>query len=134
MAPSKSDIDSALDQIDQNLEAATARWFDLLRIESISTDPAYKAECAKAGQYLVDQLLEIGFDARLHETPGHPMVVAHHEGPENAPHVLFYGHYDVQPVDPLELWTTPPFEPTIVEVDSANAFMLAAHLTTRANY
>ena len=114
-----SALETALDKVDANLDGAIERWFDLLRIESISTDPAYKESCTKAGQSLVDQLNDIGFDAKLHKTPGHPMVVAHHEGPENAKHVLFYGHYDVQPVDPLELWDTPPFEPTIKEVDGA---------------
>lgn len=114
-----SDLDRALSAVDDNLDASLDRLFELLRIESISTDPAYKQECRKAGQYLVDALNEIGFDASLRDTPGHPMVVAHHDGPEGAPHVLFYGHYDVQPVDPLELWETPPFEPTTKEVNGA---------------
>ena len=112
-------IDDTLDRIDANLDASLERLFALLRIESISTDPAYKTECRKAGQYLVDQLNGMGFEASLRDTPGHPMVVAHHEGPEDSPHVLFYGHYDVQPVDPLELWDTAPFEPTIKEKDGA---------------
>jgi len=112
-------LNQALEKIDANLDGSIDRLFDLLKIESISTDPAYKAECAKAGQYLVDQLAGIGFDSSLRETPGHPMVVAHHKGPEGAPHVLFYGHYDVQPVDPIELWDTAPFEPTVKEVNGA---------------
>ena len=52
----------------------------------------------------------IGFDASVRDTPGHPMVVGHHDGPAGAPHVLFYGHYDVQPVDPLDLWEDDPFD------------------------
>ena len=112
-------LENALNQVDSNLEGALQRLMDLLRIQSISTDLAYKEHCAEAGQYLVNQLDDIGFSATLHETPGHPMVVAHHDGPEGAPHVLFYGHYDVQPVDPLELWTSDPFDPDIVEVDGA---------------
>ena len=111
-----SNIDAVLKSIDTNLDASVERLFDLLRIESISTDPAYNSECKKAAEVLVSDLASIGFDAKLHETPGHPMVVAHHDGPENAPHVLFYGHYDVQPVDPLELWDEPPFEPAIKEM------------------
>ncbi|HXV30517.1 MAG TPA: M20/M25/M40 family metallo-hydrolase, partial [Sinorhizobium sp.] len=84
---------------------------------SISTDPAFKAECRKAGEWLVAELAGLGFDAALRDTPGHPMVVAHHLGESpSAPHVLFYGHYDVQPVDPLELWEAPPFEPAVKEV------------------
>ncbi len=114
-------LDSALSQVDANQEAALDRLFELVRIESISTDPAYKASCREAGEWLVTQLNEIGFDASLRDTPGHPMVVAHHEGPEGAPHVLFYGHYDVQPVDPLELWSAPPFEPSIIERDGDQA-------------
>lgn len=112
-------LNQTLETIDTNLDASLERLFDLLRIESVSTDPAYKDSCKEAGEYLVTQLKNIGFDASLRETPGHPMVVAHHEGPEGAPHVLFYGHYDVQPVDPIELWDTSPFEPTIKDVDGA---------------
>ena len=114
-----SALDSTLDQIDFNLDASLERLFTLLKIESISTDPVYKSKCTKAGRYLVDQLSDIGFEASLRETPGHPMVVAHHDGPQGTPHVLFYGHYDVQPVDPVELWDTSPFEPTIKEIDGA---------------
>lgn len=110
---------TVLNRIDTNLDSALDRLLDLLRIRSISTDPAYKDECQKAGQWLVDDLNSIGFDATLHPTDGHPMVVAHHDGPEGAPHVLFYGHYDVQPVDPIELWDHDPFDPDIVEVNGA---------------
>ncbi len=106
-----SDIAAILNHVDANLDASLDRLFDLLRIPSISTDPAYKAECRKAGQWLVDDLNGMGFQASLRDTPGHPMVVAHYAGPEGRPHVLFYGHYDVQPADPLEKWNTPPFEP-----------------------
>lgn len=114
-----TELAPVLQQIDTDLDAALERLMALLRIESISTDPVFKAECTRAGQWLVDDLAAMGFDAKLYETPGHPMVVAHHAGPEGAPHVLFYGHYDVQPVDPLDLWTTPPFEPDVVEVADA---------------
>ena len=90
--------------------------FELLKIDSISTDPAYKESCLNAANWLVDELKSIGFEAARHDTPGHPMVVGHQKGTnKDAPHLLFYGHYDVQPVDPLELWNTPPFEPAIEE-------------------
>ena len=112
-----SDISPVLARIDNQLPDALDRLFDLLRIQSISTDPAFKQECRKAGSWLVDQLTEIGFEASLRDTDGHPMVVGHHEGPEGAPHLLFYGHYDVQPVDPLELWDQPPFEPVMKELE-----------------
>jgi len=104
-----------LDTIDSNLDAAVARLFELVRIRSISTDPAHAADCVKAADWLVADLKKTGFDARVVKTQGHPMVVGHYRGPAGAPHVLFYGHYDVQPVDPLNLWTSPPFEPALVE-------------------
>ena len=102
-----------LSRIDADLSAATDRLLDLLRIPSISTDPAYKGDCDRAADWLVADLKSIGFDASKRPTPGHPMVVAHYDGP--GPHLLFYGHYDVQPVDPLELWDRDPFDPAIEE-------------------
>ncbi len=109
-----TDTTPVLDRADANLDASLNRLFELIRIKSISTDPAYKAECRKAGEWLVAELTGLGFEASLRDTPGHPMVVAHHAGATpDAPHVLFYGHYDVQPVDPLELWETDPFEPSL---------------------
>lgn len=117
------DTASVLNYIDQNLDTSIERLFDLIRIKSISTDPQYKADCARAANVLVEDLKSIGFDASLHETPGHPMVVAHHDGPAGAPHVLFYGHYDVQPVDPLNLWDEPPFEPSIKEMPDGSKQM-----------
>jgi acetylornithine deacetylase/succinyl-diaminopimelate desuccinylase-like protein len=104
-------LDQVLAQVDSDLDAATERLMALLRIQSISTDPAYKEACAAAADWLVDDLNSIGLDASTRPTPGHPMVVAH--GADAGPHVMFYGHYDVQPVDPLELWNAPPFEPAI---------------------
>ncbi|KQT84009.1 M20/M25/M40 family metallo-hydrolase [Aurantimonas sp. Leaf443] len=110
-----AELDSILTCIDMNLDRSVERLCDLLRIPSISTDPAYATECRRAAQFLADDLSAIGFSASLRETPGHPMVVAHHDGPQGAPHVLFYGHYDVQPVDPLHLWTSKPFDPVVSE-------------------
>ncbi|ATG36063.1 putative glutamate carboxypeptidase [Phaeobacter piscinae] len=109
-------LNDVLDRIDTDLDAATQRLMDLLRIQSISTDPAYKEDCDKAADWLVADLRSIGIDAEKRVTPGHPMVVGH-VGPQDdsLPHVLFYGHYDVQPVDPLDLWNTPPFEPQLEE-------------------
>ncbi|MEM6636389.1 MAG: M20/M25/M40 family metallo-hydrolase [Pseudomonadota bacterium] len=100
-----------LDRLDQSLPHAIDRLLELLRIPSISTDPAYAADCSAAADWLVADLQGIGFSAESRQTPGHPMVVAHIDGP--GPHLLFYGHYDVQPVDPINLWDKPPFEPTI---------------------
>lgn len=102
-----------LDRIDADLPDAIDRLLALLRIPSISTDPAYAVECQKAADWLVDDLKTVGFQADKRQTPGHPMVVAHADGPADTPHLMFYGHYDVQPVDPLDLWDTPPFEPAL---------------------
>ncbi|MFA7413974.1 MAG: M20/M25/M40 family metallo-hydrolase [Rhizobium sp.] len=113
-----SDISSVLDSADEALPQSLDRLFNLVRIKSISTDPAFKAECRKAAEWLVKELGELGFEASVRDTPGHPMVVAHHAGATpNAPHALFYGHYDVQPVDPLNLWENDPFEPAIKELE-----------------
>ncbi len=104
-------LEKTLAHIDADLDNAIERLLELLRMESISTDPAYKEDCARTADWLVEDLRTLGFDASTRPTPGHPMVVAHAEGP--GPHVVFYGHYDVQPVDPLDLWDSPPFKPTI---------------------
>ncbi|MHA6644848.1 M20/M25/M40 family metallo-hydrolase [Mesorhizobium sp. A623] len=111
-----SSVAPVLDRLDHNLDQSLDRLFDLLKLKSISTDPAYAAECRKAAEWLVADLKTIGFTASVRDTPGHPMVVAHHAGPAGAPHVLFYGHYDVQPVDPVELWDNDPFAPSIKEI------------------
>ena len=106
-------LDDILSRIDADLPQATERLLDLLRIPSISTDPAYKADCEKAADWLVEDLRSLGVPAEKRVTPGHPMVVGHIEG--EGPHLLFYGHYDVQPVDPLDLWDRDPFDPELQE-------------------
>ena len=115
-----SALSAVLDQIDATLPDATARLIDLLRIPSISTDPAYAPDCARAADWLVRDLQDLGFDAASRATPGHPMVVAHGGGGADGRHLLFYGHYDVQPVDPLTLWHRDPFDP-IVETTPSGA-------------
>jgi acetylornithine deacetylase/succinyl-diaminopimelate desuccinylase-like protein len=106
-----TDIAQALDYAARNLDQSLDRLFALMRVPSVSTDPAYAADCQHAAETLATELSDLGFDARVAPTPGHPMVVAHHDG--DGPHVLFYGHYDVQPVDPIELWKRDPFDPVI---------------------
>ena len=107
--------DAVLARLDADLPDALERLMSLMRIRSISTDPAFAPECRRGAESLKAELAEIGFEARLVESTvgGHPFVVGHHSGPPGAPHVLFYGHYDVQPVDPLNLWTSDPFAPAI---------------------
>jgi len=109
-------LDPVLARIDADLPVAIDRLFGLLRIPSISTDPAFKADCDRAADWLVEDLRSMGVDASKRPTTGHPMVVGHVDG--EGPHLLFYGHYDVQPVDPLDLWDTPPFEPRIEETQN----------------
>ena len=104
-------LSAVLDKIDATLPDALARLMDLLRIPSISTDPAYAAPCDQAADWLVADLQSLGFEASKRLTPGHPMVLAH--GGAGNKHLLFYGHYDVQPVDPLVLWARDPFDPII---------------------
>ncbi|WP_319533686.1 M20/M25/M40 family metallo-hydrolase [uncultured Cohaesibacter sp.] len=110
-------IDAVLAHIDANIDASLARMQELVRFKSISTDPAFKNECRKAAEWLSAALEDIGFDGSVRETPGHPMVVGHDKdaAEKPGPDVLFYGHYDVQPVDPLNLWNSDPFDPAIVE-------------------
>lgn len=109
-------IDAVLAKIDSNEAGALRRLFELLAIPSISTDPNYADDCARAADWLSRELQGLGFDASVRPTPGRPMVVAHAKAKRrDVPHVLFYGHYDVQPVDPLDLWKTDPFAPQIVE-------------------
>jgi acetylornithine deacetylase/succinyl-diaminopimelate desuccinylase-like protein len=106
-------LQGLLNRVDENLPAALERLFALLAIPSISTDPAHAGDCASAAQWLVAELSALGFQAAAHPTPGHPMVVARTEGA--GPRLLFYGHYDVQPVDPLVLWHSPPFQAQLQE-------------------
>ncbi len=107
-------IQAVLANVDNGLDQAVERLFDLIRIPSISTIPAHKEDCRRAAQWSCEQLRTLGFTASVRDTPGHPMVVGHYVPTDLAPaipHVLFYGHYDVQPADPLGKWDTPPFEP-----------------------
>ncbi|HID67017.1 MAG TPA: M20/M25/M40 family metallo-hydrolase [Roseibacterium sp.] len=110
-------LDAVLAHIDADLDHSTERLMALLRVPSISTDPAYDSDVARAAEILAADLAGLGFDASVRQTTGHPMVVAHGDtiSANGTPHVLFYGHYDVQPVDPLELWHRDPFDPVIEE-------------------
>lgn len=113
---SHSRLDEVLRQLTANRPAAEARLIELLRIPSVSAQSEHAGDCVRAAQWLADRLTALGFSARLEPTAGHPVVVAHHPGPgPDAPHLLYYGHYDVQPAEPLELWHSPPFAPVAAE-------------------
>jgi acetylornithine deacetylase/succinyl-diaminopimelate desuccinylase-like protein len=105
--------DAALDWIDAHLDASVDKLFELVRIPSISNDPAYAGACRLAAQWLADRVRDFGFIPELVETAGHPVMLARHvtPGDPDRPHVLFYGHYDVQPPDAAEKWATSPFAP-----------------------
>jgi acetylornithine deacetylase/succinyl-diaminopimelate desuccinylase-like protein len=122
-----SQLDAVLERIDRDLDASLERLFALLRIQSVSTDPAYKPHCKAAAEHVAADLRTIGFTAEVRPTEGHPVVVGKSgNGRTNGkPSVLFYGHYDVQPVDPIELWTTPPFEPRIEVLPGGRKIIVA---------
>ncbi|MEO1458493.1 MAG: M20/M25/M40 family metallo-hydrolase [Pseudomonadota bacterium] len=117
-------LTAALAHLDADRDAALERLFALLRIRSISTDPAFRDDCRAAADWLVSDLEAMGFAAKAHATPGHPIVLAT-DHDSDGPHVLFYGHYDVQPVDPLDLWEGDPFEPALLSRDDGSRFFRA---------
>ncbi|MEX0752413.1 MAG: M20/M25/M40 family metallo-hydrolase [Xanthobacteraceae bacterium] len=121
-------LDAVLDRIDHDLDRSLGRLFDFLRIQSISTDPAYQDQCRAAADYVAKNLSDLGLDASIRPTGGHPVVLGKPpQGQRNGkgPRVLFYGHYDVQPVDPLELWETPPFEPRLAMLPDGRKIIVA---------
>jgi acetylornithine deacetylase/succinyl-diaminopimelate desuccinylase-like protein len=112
------DVNPVLSAIDGGLETSLKRLENLLRFPSIATDPAYDNACADAADWMVDYFKGLGFEARKYPSTGQPVVIANYAPPgvgkassRHVPHILFYGHYDVQPADPLSLWHSPPFEP-----------------------
>src|SRR4051794_36740076 len=114
---SSSQLASVLDRIDADFDNSLDRLFALLRIKSISADPAFADDCKAAAEHLASDIATLGFAAEVRPTAGHPAIVATSNGKATGarPHVLFYGHYDVQPVDPLDLWHRPPFEPVVTD-------------------
>jgi acetylornithine deacetylase/succinyl-diaminopimelate desuccinylase-like protein len=117
-------LDAVLSRIDHDIDQSVERLFALLRIASISTDPAFKDQCRAAAEHVAADLKSIGFEATVRPTAGHPVVVGKSNGAVG-PRVLFYGHYDVQPVDPLNLWKTPPFEPRIETLPDGRKIIVA---------
>ena len=106
-----ADLDAYLATHDERIRA---ELFEFLRIPSVSARSEHDADTARAAEWTAASLRTAGLDATVHPTAGHPIVVGTWRGaPAGAPTVLVYGHYDVQPAEPLELWTSPAFEPTI---------------------
>jgi acetylornithine deacetylase/succinyl-diaminopimelate desuccinylase-like protein len=103
-----------LAHLQANRPLALERLFEFLRIPSVGTDPEHDGDTRRAAEMIAADLNTFGMNAEVRTTPGHPMVVAHDPGPGTGPTILYYGHYDVQPPDPIELWDAPPFEPTLV--------------------
>ncbi|MEI8342832.1 MAG: peptidase M20, partial [Verrucomicrobiota bacterium] len=93
------------------MDAPLSELLDFLRYPSISTDAVYSDHVSECAQWLYEKFMSMGLAAEVHGTPGHPVVVAKNEHRPGRRTVMIYGHYDVQPVDPVELWTSPPFEP-----------------------
>ncbi len=123
MTPSQA-LPKVLDRIDADLDESLDRLFAFLRLQSISTDPAYADQCRATAAHVAKELAELGFDAAVRPTAGHPVVTA--RSPNVAgPSVLFYGHYDVQPVDPLDLWKSPPFDPRVEELPGGRKIIVA---------
>lgn len=136
-----SDLESYLEQNDARIHE---ELFEFLRIPSVSARSEHNADTARAAEWLKQALEKIGMKASIHPTSGHPIVVGEWRGAPSAPTALVYGHYDVQPAEPIELWTSPPFEPEIRDGriyargsvdDKGQLFLhvkaLEAHLATR---
>lgn len=104
--------------IEENKEKYLEQLLELLRIPSVSANPKHKGDMVKAAQWLHDHLGDIGLDnVNIYPTPGHPVVYGEKVVNDEWPTVLVYGHYDVQPPDPLDLWDSPPFKPVIKKTD-----------------
>lgn len=107
-------MNNLVDKIEQKKEAFLEELFEILRVPSVSADPKYKNDVIKTAELIRDKLAHIGMDnARLISTKGFPVVYAEKMIDTSKPTVLVYGHYDVQPADPLDLWDSPPFEPVV---------------------
>ena len=102
----------ALGFIESHLGRFRSELYDFLRIPSVSTAGEHDGDTRAAAHWLADRLTDAGLTAEIVDTPGHPIVLAEWRGAPGAPTVLIYGHYDVQPADPLDEWSSPPFEPT----------------------
>jgi acetylornithine deacetylase/succinyl-diaminopimelate desuccinylase-like protein len=106
-------MQTLLDYYSTHHERFITEWKEFLSFKSISTDPAFHEDCEQCARWVQSHLTKLGFSAEVWETASKPVVFAERLGNPSKPSILFYGHYDVQPVDPLDLWQTGPFEPQI---------------------
>jgi len=112
--PKPDHMKETQDYIDDHKDRFVEELLDFLRIPSVSADPAYSSDVRKAAEWLSENLAKAGADkVEIHETPGHPIVYGEKIKDPSLPTILVYGHYDVQPPDPMDLWHSPPFEPVI---------------------
>ncbi len=116
MPDTTTSYSDVMEQIERDFDGSVERLGDFLKLKSISTDPAHDDDTARCAEFAAQMLRDMGFEAEAIQTPGHPMVVAEHPGANpDAPCVLYYGHYDVQPADPIELWDHEAFDPIVIE-------------------
>jgi len=108
--PISTDLDTYLAA---NEARAMDELFQLLRIPSVSARSEHDVDTARAAEWMAESMRSAGLQATVHATEGHPVVVGEWRGAPGKPTVLIYGHYDVQPAEPLELWESPPFEPSV---------------------
>ena len=106
-------VSDVLEEIERNKESYLEELKEFLRIPSVSTDPAYAEDVARCARFLSERMREAGLETEVIETSGHPLVYGERHVADGLPTLLFYGHYDVQPPEPLDEWRNPPFEPTV---------------------
>ena len=111
-------MNSTQSYIQSNKERFLSELLELLKIPSVSADPAFTSDVKKTAEFVKQSLEKAGCDlVEIHETAGHPIVYGEKMKSEDLPTILVYGHYDVQPADPVELWDSPPFEPVIKKTE-----------------
>src|SRR5437773_3676889 len=104
-------------------------FYSFLRFPSVSTDEKFAGKVRDCAEWLSKKLEVVGLESKLVPTPGHPVVWARNKHRGDRPTVLIYGHYDVQPPDPLELWDSPPFEPVLKNGDRKSTRLNSSHIT-----
>ena len=111
-------IDAILSDLKNRQSEAISKLFEFIKIKSISTDPAFKNECKAAATWIKKEIESLGLSSFLYNEGEHPLVFGMPaKADKNKPTYLFYGHYDVQPIDPIELWDFNPFEPRLIDKD-----------------